>query len=69
MYMSLPTLFLLAALSDERFQSQSIIMCVCVCVEGSEELQQVEGNEFRDVWKASCWQMLHEVMMTSFTLN
>lgn len=28
--------------------------------QSSEKLGQVEGNEFRDVWKASCWQMLDE---------
>ena len=32
--------------------------------EYSDELEQVEGNEFRDVWKASCWQMLDEVIAT-----
>lgn len=31
----------------------------------AEELDAVEGNEFRDVWKASCWEMLEEVIPTS----
>ena len=29
--------------------------------EYSDELGQVEGNDFRDIWKTSCWKMLDEV--------
>lgn len=31
----------------------------------ADELDAVEGNEFRDVWKASCWEMLEEVIQMS----
>lgn len=30
--------------------------------EGADKLESIEGNEFRDIWKASCWQMLDEVI-------
>ena len=35
----------------------------------SSDLEQLDGNEFRDVWKASCWQMLDEVIVTSLALR
>lgn len=31
----------------------------------TDELDAVEGNEFRDVWKASCWEMLEEVIFNA----
>ena len=35
------------------------------CPVATDDLDQIEGNEFRDVWKSSCWQMLDEVMTVS----
>ena len=31
--------------------------------------EQVEGNEFRDVWKSSCWQMVDEVVLVCLSSN
>ena len=31
----------------------------------TDELEGVEGNEYRDVWKASCWEMLQEVIQST----
>ncbi len=33
---------------------------VCVCL-GGGELQAVEGNPHRSVWKVCCWRMAEEV--------
>ena len=32
--------------------------------EGGDKLESIEGNGFRDIWKASCWHMLDEVTST-----
>lgn len=37
------------------------IMSSCVLCAGSLELQPVEGNPQRGVWKACCWRMAEEV--------
>jgi nuclear pore complex protein Nup107 len=31
--------------------------------------EQVEGNELRDVWKSSCWQMVDEVVLVCLSSN
>lgn len=37
------------------------IMSSCVLSAGSLELQPVEGNPQRGIWKACCWRMAEEV--------
>ena len=49
--------------------SAQLIMVPFFPVSNNEALAPMEGNPFRDVWKAACWKMSQEVCIFVFLLS